>query len=408
MIYVGIDCADMHHDVCVVDDAGKSLAKFRFENEYEGFQKLISRIQKLEVDKENVAITIETTNGLVVGYLLDLGYTIYPVNPMAAERARDRYKVTGVKDDKLDAWSLANFLRTDKEILRPLQPSSEHVRKLKGLVTDRKSLVNSNTRTLNKLIACLKSYYPTAARLFTHNTDIFLYFIMQYPTPKKASRITRNRLEKFLKKNAYSAPQKVDEVWHKLNKSMIPVEDWIMDTQSMYALSLVKQLLLLKKQIKMYDDKISSLMKSHADHKIFKSLPGCGPVLQAQLMTGFGDNRNVFSSYKSVQRQAGTAPITKQSGKFKVVRFRRACNRPFRSALHNFAFSTTTRSLWAKKYYDEKRAKGFTHSHALRCLANIWVKIIYTLWKNNDLYDDNKRLAHMMRQDMKQPFSAIA
>jgi len=143
MINVGIDWADEHHDVCIVDEAGKSLAKFRIEHDYQGFQNLLDKIQKLEKDKTKVAVSIETSNGLVVEYLLDSGYTIYPVNPMAAERARDRYKVSGVKDDKLDAWSLANFLRTDKEILRPLQPASEKIRKLKMLVRDRKCLVRT-------------------------------------------------------------------------------------------------------------------------------------------------------------------------------------------------------------------------------------------------------------------------
>jgi transposase len=408
MIYVGIDWADLHHDVCIVDDAGKSLAKFRFENDYDGFIKLTSKIQQLEFNKDEVAVSIETTHGLVVAYLLDLGYTIYPVNPMAAERARDRYKVTGVKDDKLDAWSLANFLRTDMEVLRPLQPSSEHIRKLKMLVMDRKRIVNSHTRALNQLIACLKAYYPVSAHLFNHGSDIFLNFVVQYPTPKKASRITRNRFDKFLKKYEYSAPHKIEELWNRLDKPMIPVEDWIVESKSMLALSLIKQLLLFKKQLKLYDEQINSLMKSHADHKVFKSLPGCGHVLQAQLMAYFGDNREVFPLYRNIQQQSGTAPITKQSGKFRVVRFRRACNHSFRAALHNFTFCSVSRSLWAKKYYDEKRAKGFTHAHALRCLANIWVKIIFKLWKDNTLYDDNIRLAQMMKQDINKSFKAIA
>jgi len=231
---------------------------------------------------------------------------------------------------------------------------------------------------------------------------------MQYPTPKKASRITRNRFEGFLKKHSYSAPYKIEKIWDKLNKPMIPVEDWITEAKSEYALSLVKQILLLKKQLKFYEEKIGVLMKSHSDHEIFKSLPGCGDVLQAQLMVNFGDNREVFSSYKNIQRQAGTAPITKQSGNFRTVKFRRACNHHFRDSMHNFAFASTSRSLWAKRYYDEKRDKGLTHSHALRCLANTWIKIIYKLWISNITYDENIRLSHMMKYKLEQPFKAIA
>ncbi|MCP4651755.1 MAG: IS110 family transposase [PVC group bacterium] len=96
------------------------------------------QISQIEKDKKNVAVCIERPNGLLVEYLWDLGYSIYPVNPMAAERVRDRYKVTKVKDDKLDAWALANFVRTDLEMLRLLKPSSEQIRRLKILVRDRK------------------------------------------------------------------------------------------------------------------------------------------------------------------------------------------------------------------------------------------------------------------------------
>jgi hypothetical protein len=408
MIYVGIDWADEHHDISIVNEAGEKISKFRFKNDYEGFSKLLFKIRSLENDKEKVAISIETTNGLLVEYLLDSGYTIYPVNPMAADRARDRYKVTGVKDDKLDAWTLANFLRTDIAILRPIKPSSEHMRKLKVMVTDRKNLGTAYARIQNKLITCLKSYYPVAAGLFSHSTEIFLYFIMQYPTPKKASRITRNRLEKFLKKNGYSAPYKIDAIWAKLSKSMLPAEDWLVESKSEYALTLVKQMFLLKKQLRNYDKKISALMSAHTDYKIFKSLPVGGEILISQLMVNFGDNRELFPSYKSIQRQSGTAPITKQSGTYRVVRFRRACSHPFRNALHNFTFATINNSLWAKRYYNEKRAKGLTHSHALRCLSNIWVKIIYKLWTERELYDENKRLSHMKKQELSQPFIAIA
>jgi hypothetical protein len=100
--------------------------------------------------------------------------------------------------------------------------------------------------------------------------------------------------------------------------------------------------------------------------------------------------------------------ILQQSGTYKVVKFRRACSHPFRDSMHSFAFSTITKSLWAKRYYYDKRNKGYTHSHALRCLANVWIKIIYKLWKDNILYDENIRLAGIMKHDLNQPLKAIA
>ncbi|MCP4651754.1 MAG: IS110 family transposase, partial [PVC group bacterium] len=212
-------------------------------------------------------------------------------------------------------------------------------------------MVYTNTRTLNQLISSLKSYYPVSLELFSHNSEIFLHFIMEYPTPKKAAKVTITKFKNFLKKHAYSAPHKIDMLFEKLKEPMIPVEDWIVESKAVYTSSLVEQLKMLRKQIKVYDDKISDLVNAHSSHEIFDSLPGCGSVLQSELMINFGDNKEIFSSYKNVQQQAGTAPITKQSGTYKVVKFRRACSHPFRDTMHSFAFSSITKSLWAKRYY---------------------------------------------------------
>lgn len=409
MIYVGIDLSDKHHDLCLVDEKGKKLNELSVEHSSSGFLEILEKVRRLECDKSKVAFCLETSQGLLVEFILDNGYVIYPVNPKAAERVRERYKVSGAKDDSLDAWTLANFLRTDKENLRPLLPSSELARKLKIFTSDRKSLVEAKTCAVNQLIACLKRYYPRPLEIFEDiQSQIALSFLKHYSTPQKAKRLTRVKFEKFLKDYGYSCPRKIDEMWEKLHKPMIPVEEWVQESKSVLALALVDQLTILIQQIKSYDKEIKNLMSSHPDSKIFKSLPGAGEVLQSQMLANFGDNREVYSTFQSIQRQAGTCPITKQSGEHKFVYFRRACNHYFRATMQNYAFTSLKCSLWARRYYDKKRKKGATHEHALRCLANIWVKVIHTLWKKETLYIENIRLAGIARYALQQPIFTTA
>lgn len=409
MLNIGIDWADDHHDVCVVDDQGKKLSAFRMMHNAEGFAELLEKIQHLQSDKSQVAFCLETSQGLLVEFLLDQGYRLYPVNPKAASRCRERYKVSGAKDDTLDAWVLANFLRTDRDSMRELLPSSDLAREIKILVQDRESLVRMKTRLINKLTAALKSYYPKALELFGDiQSHSALAFLREYPTPDKAKTLTLARLRKFLKAQGYSHPNRVEEIWNQLQEPLIPAEGFVVEAKSRMVLALVGQLEVVLKEVASYEKAISGKLTTHPDLGIFKSLPAAGATLQAQMLAYFGDNREVYPTFEGVQRQAGTCPITKQSGNMRSVYFRRACNHGLRNTLQLYAFSSLGKSLWARSYYDKKRKEGCTHQHAIRCLANVWAKIIHTLWKGKKLYDENVRLAQKMRQELHQQMACVA
>lgn len=404
MLHIGIDWGDQAHQVCVVDDRGKERAAFPVKHNAEGLTELLTRIQALESDKSRIVFCLETSHGLLVEFLLDHGYTLYPVNPKASERCRQRYKVSGSKNDVLDARVLADFVRTDRAVLRPLQPSSPLARELKLLVQARDTLVRTQTRLVNQLIAALKSYYPGALDLFDDpQADIALAFLEAFPTSADARRLTRAKLQKFLRAHRYSRPDQIPRLWEALQAPWIPVDDFLILAQSQLALALVHQLQVLHRDISSLEKTLQDRVIQHPDVGIFRSLPAAGRILHAQVLAHFGDNRDVYPTFQSLQRQAGTCPITKQSGAFRSVHFRRACNRSFRNVLHTYAFASLTQSLWAKRYYQKKRREGLTHQSAVRCLANVWAKIIHTLWIKRIPYDENVRLAGCMRQELHRP-----
>jgi transposase len=187
--YVGIDWADDHHDAAVVDETGHQVAKLRVSHSAEGRQHLAAFLLDLATrsstlesapDLEQIACVVETNHGLLITALLEAGFPVYPVNPKTLERRR---APAGAKTDAIDAYLLAKKGRSDLAELRRLAPDSPLVDELKTLTHDQDGLVQSQTRLLNQLTACLKLYYPVALTLFAQlQQPTTLAFLRAYPT----------------------------------------------------------------------------------------------------------------------------------------------------------------------------------------------------------------------------------
>jgi len=393
MYYAGIDWADEEHYAYITDNSGQKLDSFPMEHSEEGMNKLHNRIHRFSLKLDNVLFSLETDNGLVVSTLMDWGYTVYPINPKAVDRYRDRYKTSGIKSDEFDACVLANILRTDKDRFQPILPDSQLSRELKVLTRDREKLVGDRTRLSNRLIAILKAYYPAALELFSQVAQpITLSFLSKYPTYEDAKNLSLREFRKFLSENHYPHPKRVKEIYEKLQQPHLECEDMLTRTKSRLMLATVSQLGLLIDEIKSYQKEIKKLLDSHPDASIFLSLPGAGDVLSARFIAELGDNRDRYEQAGDIQAVSGTAPITIQSGKKKRVRFRRSCKKPFRNTIHTFAFCSTKECAWAREHYDQQIAAGKTHNQAVRSLSNKWMKIIFILWKRGETYDEEHHL----------------
>jgi len=402
MFYVGIDWADLKHEVRVVDEKGEGVAKFTIPHTAQGLTKLHRRLSMISPNRDELLLALETDKGLVVSFLLDLGYTVYPINPKVVSRYRDRYRTSGAKSDPLDALVLANILRTDRHRFRPIMPDSTLARELKILTRDHQHLVKSRTALSNQLTACLKSYYPRALELFSKVTQpITLAFLKAYPTPQSASGLSLKGLRRFLREHRYTHPQRVEELYKTLQQPQMAVESWLARAKSRHMLALVSQLEPLLDQIKSYKKEIQKLLKKHPDSEIFLSLPGAGPILAARMLAEVGDNRQRYPDYQALQCEAGTAPVTIASGNYRYVRFRRACKKPLRATLHQFAFCSRRECDWANQFYHQQRRKGKSNSLATRALANKWVKVIFALWQKRQTYNESFHLWDKVRYTLK-------
>jgi len=397
MFYIGIDWADDHHNIYVTDDSAQRLDSFQIKHSYEGLQLLKSKVEKLTPDKSQVIFALEKSQGLLAGFILQQGYTLYSINPKAVDRYRDRYRSSGAKDDDFDALVLANILRTDRARFQPLLPDSPLVREIRILVQDENTFIRQLTRLTHQLDASLKEYYPVARELFCDLAQpITLDFLESFPTPESTQQLTSVHLREFLKEHHYRRLNRTSQLYEKITRPQMPVEPFITRAKSHQMLTLVKQIRSLLKSMAEYDRLISELFQQHPDHEIYESLPEAGGRLAPRLLVVMGDRRERYPDFRSLQCTVGTAPITKSSGKYKHVQMRYACIKFGRDTFWQFAFCSKNASQWAQVYYAQQRAKDKSHSVALRALSNKWSKIIYTMWKTGTKYSEEYHLKHQL------------
>src|SRR5258707_6576483 len=378
---VGLDWADTHHDVEVLDEAGKRVGVRRFAHSHQGLNELKQFMLSIATDPEQLACIVETSHGLLITFLLEAGIPVYPVNPKTANHLR---KAAGAKTDQIDAHLLAKMGRLDLGELRRLEPDSPTVQELKTLTRDQDALIQTQTRLVNQLTACLKDYYPAALHLFTKlQQRSALLFLQAYPTPQAAQAASLEEITTTLRTGKHTSPTRVaPKILKELHRPQLVGSSVVVRAKQRLMLALVKQLLVVIEEIATYDEEISTLFLIHHDQQIWRSLPRAGKRLAPRLLAGWGDDRSRYADANSVQALAGTAPVPFQSGNYAKAHKRFACLKPLRNALQQFAWQSTQQEAWALAYYQRKRAEGKTHSMAVRAPANVWVRNIYSMWVN--------------------------
>ncbi len=311
MWYAGIDWADTHHDAVVIDEAGRQADALRVMHTKEGLAELTSFLLARAKTPDQMACIVETNQGLLIAALLEAGFTVYPVNPKTVDRRRS---ASGAKTDAIDAYLLAKTGRADLVDLRPLKPDSPLVQELKVLTRDQDALIQSRTRLVNQLTACLKAYYPVALQLFAKlQQRSTLVFLQTYPTPQAAQAASVAEIEATLRKGHHSNPTKIaQQIFARVHQPQLIADTITTRTKARLMLALVSQLLPLIEQIATYDKEIKRLFLTHADNAVFRSLPGAGKRLAPRLLAEWGDDRTRYTGSNSVQALAGTAPTLAQ------------------------------------------------------------------------------------------------
>ena len=391
--YAGVDWASEKHDVLVADETGERLLAATFAHDEQGLRSLCRQLVRLKVE----LVAIERPDGLLVERLLDAGLRVLPMHPNQVAAARDRFRVSGGKSDRFDAFVLCELARTDHHRFRVLEPDSDQTKALRALTRGREDLVGTRTALTNQLRAELERFWPGPLGLFTHlNSRISLAFLERYPSPADARGLGEARLQAFLARELYSGRQKPAQLIAKLRRAPAGrVGELELTTRRQLVLTLVATIKSLNGQIKALEQQIATAIREHPDGQIFRSLfKGPNSVITAaELLAEIGDCRARYPARDALSGDAGQAAVAIESGKRKTASFRWGCNKRLRSAFCTLADSTRHWHPWAQDLYAAARARGHDHPRALRTVGRAWCRIVWQCWQNRTPYDPARHRA---------------
>lgn len=389
-VTAGLDWARDDHAVCIVDGRGRQVARTVVEHTDAGLHDLIGFLGRHGAGE----VAIERPDGPVIDTLLGAGLTVVVISPNQVKNLRGRYGSAGNKDDRFDAFVLADTLRTDRARLRALTPDHPATTALRRACRARKDLVTHRVGLANQLRAHLRNVLPGAVSLFADiDSEITLAFLTRFDTQDRVDWLTTKRLADWLTKVGYSGRTDPEVLHQRLRTAPRGISGPDATTQAHTTHALVAVLTSLVEQIKTLSTQISHQLAAHPDGHIFTSLPRSGRVRAARLLSEIGDCRARFPTPESLACLAGAAPSTRQSGKLRAVGFRWSCDKQLRDAVTDFAADTRHANPWAADLYQRARARGHDHPHTVRILARAWLFIIWHCWQDNAAYDPTKHRA---------------
>jgi transposase len=380
----GVDWSWDRHAVCVVDGGGRVVERFDIAHDADGLTQLTRRLGHQGV----LRVAIERGDGPVVEALLASGLEVVVVSSRQVKALRLRYGTAGNKDDRFDAFVLADVLRSDGHRLASLQPDSSATVGLKALVRARKDLVKHRIALGNQLRANLLAAFPGAVGLFAEiDSPISLRFLARFPSAQRAGWLSDKRMAAWLRGVGYCGRKTPEQLMSHLRGAAAGLSGPAEDACAVVTEQFVASLIDLRSRIAVLDDRIAEALALHHDAAVFTSLPRAGTNRAALLLAEIGDCRARFPDDTALAAAAGVAPSTRASGKKHHVAFRHSCDKKLREALIDFAADSRQASPWAADIYDRARARGARHPHAVRILARAWCRVIWRCWTDGTAYD---------------------
>jgi len=400
-VCAGIDWADSGHAVCVVDLGGRVRDRFTVAHDRAGIAALIARLG----ENRAAEVAIERGDGVLVDALLAAGLTVVVIGSRQVRNLRSRYGSSGAKDDRFDAFVLADTLRTDRARLRPLVPDTAATLALRAAVRARKDLVTHRVAACNQLRAHLQVAFPGAVGLF-HVLDsrLSLEFLAAFGSCRAAAGLDEQAITAWLAgvpRRGRTAPPAV------LAARLAAAPPGCGDDAAQAAVTaqLAGAVAGLAARIKALEEHIAAQLAAHPDAHVFTSLPRAGTVRAARLLAETGDCRARYPDPWSLAGIAGIAPVTRRSGSYLSHHFRWNVNRHLRDAICDFAGDSRHASPWAAAIYTAARDRGKDHPHAVRITARAWIYVIWRCWQDHTPYDPAKHTALqaiLTRQDTTQ------
>jgi transposase len=399
-LYVGVDWATERHQICVLSPHGERLEEQVVLHTGSGLAALASRLRQRVNDPARIAVAIEVPHGAVVDALLEQGCHVYAINPKQLDRFRDRHTVGGAKDDRRDAWVGADALRTDRGAFRRLQVEDPQVIHLRELSRVHGELGQEHTRLCNRLREQLWRIYPQLLSVSPAADEPWLWALLkEAPTPAQGRRLTPSAVRALLARQRIRRLS-AEVVHAALQAPALPVAAGTVEAAAEHIGVLLPRLELVHAQRTQCEHRLERLLaqlatptgngaqQEHRDVTILRSLPGLGRVVAATMLAEAW-RPLAARDYQTLRTHGGAAPVTRQSGKTRLVVMRRACNGRLRSALFHWASNAIRLDAPSRTHYDRLRQRH-GHARALRGVVDRLLRILIGMLTTHTLYDPHR------------------
>jgi endonuclease III len=409
--YVGIDWATEEHAVCVLDAEGNVVDERIVHHTGGALNDFIDWLTSLG-DPREIAVAIETTRGAVVEGLLERDFEVFSINPKQLDRFRDRHTVAGAKDDRRDAYVLADSLRTDLKLFRRLAVDEPAVVQLRELVRSDDDLMTDENRLGNRIREHLLRYYPQMTQICKPDEAWFWALFELAPTPDRAAKLKEERITKVLRQHRIrriTAP----EVLAALKVTPLRVAPGVAQANARSVARLIERMRVVVRQRKEVTGDLKRLLETlaegpdeheaperpeasderrrdHRDVAILLSFAGLGTKTVATMIAEAW-SALAARDYLALRSLGGSAPVTKSTGKRKgkkaTVTMRRACNPFLRNALYHWSRVAVRDDPSSRAYYAIQVRRGVKPAQALRAVADRNLRILMAMLRTGTLYD---------------------
>jgi transposase len=386
-MHIGWDWASETHDVTVLDDNGKIVDRWAPNHDEAGIAAAIRRLAG-HGDPAELPVAIEATHSVVIDRLLDAGHPVVPIHPNAFHATRPRWGASKAKSDPGDSFKLADFLRTEGHRLRRLEPLAPETAELQALVRMRDDHIAAKVAATNQLRVLLERHWPGATTIFARlDSDIALAFLNDYPTPASAARLGEARLAMFCRRHSYCGRRNPAVLLERLRSAPTPTSVISDDVLVELVQAQTRHLRVLLDTIADLDRAIAAALLEHSQAQLLAPMPRIGEINLAQIIAEVGPILDRAVDVQHACAEVGVAPVTRASGKHAGVSFRWAVNTRARCAITTFADNSRHASPWAARIYNDARARGKRHPHAIRILARAWLRVMWACWHTNTTYN---------------------
>jgi transposase len=391
--FIAIDWADQQHTFSL-QVAGQSKTETgTLEQKPEVIGPWVAKLRE-RFGGRPVAIAVEQSRGALIHALLTYDFiVIYPLHPTTVAKFREAFKSSGAKSDPLDTDQILQILTKHRDLLKALNPDTEETRLLARLVEDRRKAVDLRTTHIQALTAALKEYFPQALELVNGNltSSLACDFLKKWPTFEAFQQAKPSTIKRFYYGHNIRSPQVIEKVLSLATTAQALTTDPAIVESGRRLSQMYAQLIqTLNPVIEAYEKRIEKVFHDHPEAHLFNQLPGAGPALAPRLLSFFGTDRLRYEAAGNVQSFCGIAPVTKSSGKTRVVYFRQACPKFDRQTFHEFARLSLAKCQWARNYVDYYTGKGKKFHTIIRALAFKWIRILFRCWKNRTPYNETK------------------